>query len=94
MDVKISDVLNPEILNSEWVGFQGDSEYVDEQGNVQMGYWSFVDIIDDPQDTIPWELGDEVPEESLYKNYRFIIKNKKDHICVVKFHYRGEDNDF
>lgn len=87
MLVKISDILNSSILNSEWVGFQGDSEYQDANGDWHLGYWSFVNIIDDPLDTIPWELDDEVPEESLYKNYRFIIKNKKDHICVVKFHY-------
>lgn len=89
--VKISDILNPSILNSEWVGFQGDSEYQDANGDWHLGYWSFVGITEDSKGEIPWNLDDEVPENAIYVNdLTFVVKNNKDHICLVKFHYRRD----
>lgn len=91
MKIKINQLLNSSILNDEMVGFQGDSEYLDETGNLQLGAWSFIGITDDSQEEIPFDLDDEIEEEVLYNDELIIIiKNKHDHICMVKFHYRRE----
>lgn len=89
MNIKISQIVNTSILNSEWVGFHGDSEYVDADGEVQMGYWTFRDISDDGV-IIPFELDDEIPEGALYEDYLIPIRNKNGNICVVEFHYRSD----
>ena len=90
--VKISQLLNSSILNSEWLNFMGDSEYVDENGELQFGYWSFLGIVEETNGEVPFDLKDELPEEAIYGNYLVPIRNKKDHICVVEFHYRGDKN--
>ena len=59
--VQFKDLINVGILNAEWVGFQGDSEYVDENGEVQLGYWSFVEVLDEPAD-YPWTINDKIPK--------------------------------
>ena len=87
MNIPIKTILNPGILNDEWINFQGDSEYIDAEGNLQLGMWSFIGITEDPQGETPFTLEDSIPEEALYENYIFVIKNKQDHICMVKFHY-------
>jgi len=88
--VKINQIINSSILNSEWIGFQGDSEYIDDDGNLQFGAWSFIGITDDTQEESPFDLDDEIDEEALYGNYLVPIRNKKDNICVVEFHYRRD----
>jgi hypothetical protein len=44
MKIKIRELLNPLILNDEWVGFMGDSEYVNEEGKLIFGYWCFHEV--------------------------------------------------
>ena len=83
--VQFKDLINVGILNAEWVGFQGDSEYVDENGEVQLGYWSFVEVLDESAD-YPWTVNDKIPVKEL-NNWLFKIKNSKNHTCVVKFNY-------
>lgn len=91
MMVKISQICNTYILDDEWVRFQGDSEYQDENGEWQMGYWSFLGIVDDvPEDAIILGFNDEVEEDVLYKDLAFAIRNNNGNICVVKFHYRRD----
>lgn len=91
LNVKFSRILNPAILNAEWVGFQGDSEYVDENGVTQMGYWSFLDILQDEPTDDDWNLEDEVDDSVLYEDkWLFRIVNSKGNVCVVKFSYRRD----
>ena len=90
MYIKISTLLNSSILNEEWVGFQGDSEYFDADGELQFGNWTFVGITEDTKGEIPLDLDDEIPEEALYGDYLFIIKNSNGNVCVVKFGYRSD----
>lgn len=42
--VKFRDLINPAILNAGWIGFNGDSEYISEDGELMYGNWTFVDI--------------------------------------------------
>ena len=92
--VKISQICNTLILDDEWVRFQGDSEYKDEEGNWHMGYWSFLGIVDDvPADAIILDFDDEVDEKFLYEDLAFAIRNSNGNICVVKFHYRKEEEE-
>lgn len=90
MNVKIKNVINPHILNEEWIGFHGDSEYVDENGVIQMGYWNFLGITDNTQGEVPWDLDDEIPEKVLYSDYLVPVLNKNGNICVVEFMYKKE----
>ena len=91
MRIKISNLINSSILNSEWVGFSGDSEYVDDNGEVQMGYWNFVGITEETKGETPFEIEDEIPEEAVYGDFTVLIRNKKDHICMVEFKYVKEE---
>ena len=88
MMVKISSLLNSGILNAEWVGFQGDSEFIDENGELQLGYWSFLGISDEKPSDDDWELDGEIPEEALYdEKWLFKVINKKGRVCIVRFSY-------
>ena len=89
--IKISHLINSSILNSEWVGFSGDSEFVDSDGELQLGYWNFIGITDETKGETPFELEDEISEEAVYGDYTVLIRNKKNHICMVQFKYVKED---
>lgn len=93
--VKISELLNPLILNDEWVHFQGDSEYYNNDGDLKMGYWSFLGLSDDEPTENDWNLEDEIPEEAIYDDkYHFKVINAKGNVCVVQFHYyKGDEED-
>ena len=93
MDVKIERLINSSILNSEWIGFSGDSEYEDENGELQLGYWNFIGITEDTNEETPFDLTDEIPEEALKGDFLIPIKNNKDHICVVKVTGYGDLNE-
>ena len=93
--VKISQLLNPLILNAGWVNFQGDSEFKTEDGELKMGAWSFIGIIDEESEVAKIEekyggfgLDDDFPEEAIYNQDKYIpIYNSKGQLCVVQFHY-------
>lgn len=94
MKVKFSQLLNSGILDEEWIGFQGDSEYISESGEIQMGYWSFKNIIDKDyvsgikKEYPTFNLNDEIDEEEIFnQELSFLIWNNKDSLCVVQFHY-------
>lgn len=95
MTVKINQILNTGILNAEWIGFHGDSEYEDKDGEWHLGAWSFIGVTTNPRGEIPWELDDEVEEEALYNpELTFVIRNKRGKICLVKFHYRRDEDEY
>ena len=99
--VKISQLLNPLILNAEWVNFQGDSEFKSEDGEWKMGAWSFIAIIDDESKVAEieekysgWHLDDDFPEDAVFNQDKNIpVYNSKGQLCVVQFHYRGDLDD-
>lgn len=90
MNIKISQLINTYILNDEMVGFQGDSEYMDADGEVRMGYWNFLGVTDNTQGEVPWDLDDEIPEKVLYEDYLIPIRNRDGNVCVVEFMYEKE----
>ena len=89
--IKISSLINSSILNSEWVGFSGDSEFVDSDGELQMGYWTFIGIIEHRKGKTFFEIDDEIPEEDIYGNHAVLIRNKNDNVCMVEFKYVKEE---
>ena len=89
--IKIERLINSSILNSEWVGFSGDSEFVDSDGELQMGYWNFIGITKETKGETPFEIEDKIPEEAIYGNFTVLIRNKKDHVCMVEFKYVKEE---
>ena len=97
MNVQLRTLLNPNILNARWVKFFGDSEYVDEHGELKMGYWSFSGIVDEKDaDYVDekygiFSLDDEIDDTEIYNNdLDFPIWNDKGDLCAVKFHYGGD----
>ena len=103
--VPIKEVLNPEILNDGMVGFQGDSEYVDENGELHFGSWSFIGFADSPTNEElakngekwrNWTVKEDGVRPKLYENYLYFgvilpIENDKGEVCKVKFHYTRSD---
>ena len=88
--VKIRDLINPSILNSEWVGFQGDSEYEDEDGELQMGCWTFKSIETDPKGT-PYQLDDELTNYEIYGDCNIRVQNEKENICIIELGYTHKE---
>lgn len=96
--VKISQLLNPLILNDGWVNFQGDSEFYTKNGDLKMGAWSFIGIIDDESEVAKieeryggWHLDDDFPEEAVFNQDKDIpVYNEKGQLCVVQLHYRRD----
>ena len=94
MMIKLRDLLNPLILNDGWVGFQGNSEYVLENGEVRMGYWTFLDIIDagDAHKKDNFTLDDEIDESELLDDITWKVENDIGQLCVVQFTYNGNND--
>lgn len=86
MTAKIRDILNPLILNNEWVGFNGDSEYLNDKGELILGYWVFLDIIEEDTGDI-LTLDSEIDEFALFNVEVFKIRNDHGNICLVEFRY-------
>lgn len=89
MMIKLRDLLNPLILNDGWVGFQGNSEYVLENGEVRMGYWSFLDAmdIDDAHEGNYLTLDYEIDDSMLLGETRWEVENDNGVLCTVQFVY-------
>ena len=93
--VQIKELINTSILDAFWVGFTGDSEFFDKDGEIQMGYWTFVDLEDirthKPSEILSYE--DEIDENELFQGDNFYpVKNSKDIICLVKISYQKFNN--
>lgn len=93
--VKISTLINPLILAEKWVGFNGDSEFIDSDGELQMGSWSFVGILKDEDiESVDekygiFSLDDEIKEEDVFNNENLIPvwdKNRQ-FVACIKIHY-------
>lgn len=94
MRIKFRDLINPLILNEmKWIGFFGDSEYVDENEELQMGYWVFEEIINNykaPYGRKPYSLDSKISEEELFNNSNediYVVKNDKDVVCGIRLIY-------
>ena len=94
LKIKIRELLNPLILNEEWVGFIGDSEYVNEEGKLIFGYWCFHEL-DELANKYgkniggtPFKLDDSIEETAFRdKDMKFIVENDKGVVCKVGFIY-------
>ena len=93
MKIKLRDLLNPLILNDRWVGFQGNSEYVLEDGEVRMGYWTFLDAmdIDDAHEGNHLTLDYEIDDSILVGETRWEVENDNGVLCTVQFVYNDKD---
>lgn len=99
--VKFENILNPLILADKMVGFHGNSEFFDSDGNLQMGYWTFVGIIKD--EDVPaldeqygvFSLDDEIEDELVFNQELMfpVWDAKKEFVCAVQFHYRSDDDE-
>ena len=88
--IKIRDLLNPKILNNEdYVGFYGDSEYTNEDGELVMGAWRFILIYDGWLRNHEYlTLDDEIDESLLTSEDSSIeVFNDNHELCLVEFHY-------
>lgn len=93
MKIKFRNLLNPYILNDEKVGFQGNSEYEDENGKLRMGYWTFLDIIDieDAHVNNHFTLDDEIEDYQLLNMIGWKVKNDNGTLCIVQFIYPDDE---
>lgn len=89
MKVKFRELLNPLILDEEWIGFQGDSEYMNADGELVFGYWEFHEVDEYGHiNRVPYKLDDMIEDYLLCNNDSlFIIENDKGVVCKVKFIY-------
>lgn len=90
--LKFRDLINPAILNDEdMVGFTGDSEYTDEEGELIMGSWIFVDAMNDgtPVREDDWTLDSKIKESTLYDNIKYYhVVNDNGTLCEIKLNFR------
>lgn len=84
--VLIKDLINPSILNSEWVGFTGDSEFVDENGELQMGSWTFLEV--SSKQEVHYGLNVKVGNDKIFNNpWTFWVQNDQGHSCKIQLNY-------
>ena len=89
--IKFRELINYLILNEDrWIGFQGDSEYVHENGEIKMGFWSFLDIIEQENVRVKehFTLDDEISDLELLNPTPWAIENDKGQLCVVEIIYK------
>ena len=86
--VKFRDLVNPNILNREWENFIGDSEYINNKGELKMGTWYLYQLYDGwLSDGEYSQLDDEVDEEKLDGEYYVELFNDNGNLCGVVFNY-------
>lgn len=91
--VKFRELINTSILNDEkWIGFLGDSEYVNDKGELVMGMWAFIDVIDNSQKTYI-TLDANISEEMIkdWNNWNWLVMNDNGHKCEIKLFYNVDD---
>ena len=89
--VKIRDLVNTTLLNERFVGFQGDSEFLDkEEGEYKLGYWAFLGIDADIRTTLT--LDTEIHKSVLgLDGVIFVVKNDNGRTCIIRFYYDGDE---
>ena len=86
--VSIRELVNCNILNnSDYVGFFGDSEYQSDNGDIRMGYWSFIGIFENIIDGFYCGVDDEISDDELTGEHLYIVKNDKGVVCCIKLMY-------
>ena len=91
MMIKFRELINYLILNEDrWIGFQGDSEYVHENGEIKMGFWSFLDIIEQENVRVKehFTLDDEISDLELLNPTPWAVENDNGQLCVVEIIYK------
>lgn len=93
--VKYRDLLNPHFLNEEKVGFFGDSEFIDNDGKLQMGYWTFRTLFDGWLKDVEYPtLDDEADTGVILKGDGYVeLFNDNGDLCGVEFMYGGAENE-
>jgi len=85
MKVPFRTLVNPLILNdTHYIGFQGNSEYIDEDENLQMGYWSFLGASVTSEDELTL---DDTVDDSILNDHTFLVKNDNGLLCFIRFNY-------
>ena len=93
MRLTFRDLVNPNILNDKtYVGFQGDSEFVDTNGKIHFGTWTFKDALAMPDiDENDKTLDSKVHENLLFGGFNpFEIYNDNGELCIVEIQYHRE----
>lgn len=90
--VKFRELLNPLLLNDEkYVNFQGDSEYHNDKGDLVMGMWAFIGVLDDSEKSVDdLNLDNEIDDSLLFDNDAlFHLVNDNGKLCLVQFFYHS-----
>ena len=88
--IKFRELLNYLLLNDGRVGFMGDSEYIDEEGEIRMGYWAFLNIVEDIHIKDNFTLDDEIDDSELLGIPVYAVENDNGQLCIVEFIYKEE----
>lgn len=83
------------------VGFQGNSEFFNDDGELMMGYWSFDGILDENDIEYVnekygiFDLDDEIRDEDVFDNDKLIPvwDANKQFVACIKVHYRSDDDE-
>ena len=81
------ELINYSILNDEnMVGFQGDSEYENCDGDMVFGSWSFTGVYEDePIKDSDWNLDSEIPEHTLWDEIQdYLVRNDNGTLCEIR----------
>ena len=86
--VKYRELVNTAILNDEeWLGFFGDSEYETDDGEIRMGYWSFIGVFRNIPQRFYKELDDDISDDALTGEYIYRVMNDNGNVCEIILTY-------
>ncbi len=89
--VKFRRLVNTCILNeTDWIGFLGDSEYVNQYDEIVMGYWVWLDDAEEGPETI-YCLDDEIEDDEVFQCNTYRIRNDNGEICIIRLLYDEEN---
>lgn len=89
--IAIKQLINPNILDNEWEGFFGDSEYIAEDGSVKLGYWTLCKVLDDEKNEEVFTVNDKIDEKNITAETYLKIINSNNNLCLVKLMYNGDE---
>ena len=100
--VKICTLINPLILANKWVGFNGDSEFEDINGETQMGGWTFKGILEEKDIEYvdeKWgifDLDDEIEDKDVFDNELNIPvwDAKREFVAIIQIHYKSDTVEY